>query len=162
MLCQCPKLTPLQSRLLASVTALALLGLLYWSLSNPHFAYAAELEIDGSGLLRSGEDHNWHRIQEERLQEDGIDLDDDGVEGKAVEDGMLEMRQAQVEAKDISGNNVGNLDNIEPGNNTVWRFSRSLLNGNHTDSGPGLPANVTASSGDAIEHVELRKRSTDD
>lgn len=159
MLWQCPKLTPLQSRLLASVSALALLALLYWSVSSPHFAYAAELEVDGSGLLRGGKDHNWHRIAEERLKADGIDLGEDEVGVREFGYETLELRQAQVEAKDISGNNIANKDNIQPGNNTVWRYPRSLLNEAHTEVGPGLPENATSPAEDNVSHVELRRRS---
>ena len=67
MLCQCPKLTPLQSRLLASVTALALLGLLYWSLSNlaaqteqwprvgvPRFAFWLMSSAPSARAIRAG------------------------------------------------------------------------------------------------------------
>ena len=77
MLCQCPKLTPLQSRFLASVAALALLALIYWSLSDPRFAYAAELDFDGAGQSRGGEDHNWHRIAQTALERDGITMEED-------------------------------------------------------------------------------------
>ena len=156
MLCQCPKLTPLQSRLLASVTGLALIALLYWSLSDKHFAYAAELEVDGSGWSRGGEDHNWHRIAEERLVEDGIEvgLGEESVEGWE----RLELRQENAEAKEIGGNDAGNLDNIEAGSNTVWRYARSLLEGPRAEVGPGLPENVTAPVISTPSHKELRRR----
>ena len=163
MLCQCPKLTPLQSRLLASVTGLALIALLYWSLSDKHFAYAAELEVDGSGWSRTGEDHNWHRIAEERLAEDGVEVE--LGEDKTSASERLELRQVNADAMAIGGNNVGNLDNIQAGNNTVWRYPQSLSHGPRTEKGPGLPENVTAPSLGISSHAELRRRSeaeTDD
>ena len=73
MLCKCPHLTPLQSRLAASVLSLVLVAIVFWSLSNPHFAYASELGDDGAGNSRPGEDHNWHRIEDERLIADGVE-----------------------------------------------------------------------------------------
>lgn len=160
MLCQCPKLTPLQSRLLASVTGLALIALLYWSLSDAHFAYAAEFDTDGAGLSRGGADHNWHRIAEQRLAEDGVRVDmGEEAEGERK---RVELRQARAEAKDITGNNQGQLENIQAGNNTVWRYPHSLLTSDHAEIGPGLPENVTAPLQADARHAELRRRSEAD
>ena len=148
----CAKLTPLQSRLAASVVSLAMIALLYWSLSSPTFAYAAELSVDGAGASRGGHDHNWHRIEHERLLEDGLDDD-------------LEVRASAAPTAPpmiIGGNNVGNTDNIQAGNTTVWSYSRALLYGNFTPSGPGLPPDVSLEGGRKGEHKELRKRAGND
>ena len=71
----------------------------------------------------------------------------------------LEARQVNADAMQISGNNAGNLDNIQAGNNTVWRYPRSLLNEPHAEAGPGLPENATGPGQVPVRHAELRKRS---
>ena len=156
MLCHCPKLTPLQSRFLASVVALAILGLIYWSLSNPHFAYAAELEFDGSGSRRGGEDHNWHRIAEETLEVDGIELEDGG---ESVGAGVLTARAPATST--TGGNDVANNQNIEPGQTTLWKYPKEQLQSRHADRGRGLPNNIRDVSDVAERHLELRKRDAD-
>lgn len=151
MLFQCSKLTPLQSRFLASLLALVSVGVIYWSLSSRSYsAYAAELEIDGSGQSRSGADHNWHRIQQQRLEADGIDVD-------SVEDGGERLRRRATSPTAISGNNEPNSLNILPGNVTVWKYASSLLAAPPAATGSGLPAFVARQ---AVErkHTELRKR----
>ena len=154
MLCRCPKLTPLQSRLLASTATLILLALIYWSLSTPHFAYAAELDIDGSGKSRSGQDHNWHRIGE--LDLEGRETDDAYMEDASDIDRRV-MQETQFQ-----GNNVGTKLNAEPGNSTLWEFPNTLLLGNHTDIGPGLPGALAGERIILSPHPELRKRDIDD
>ncbi|KAK3115072.1 hypothetical protein LTR53_005938 [Teratosphaeriaceae sp. CCFEE 6253] len=146
-------LTPLQSRFVASFGTLLLLGLIFWTLSNPHLAYAAELGEDGSGQVRGGEDHNWHRIQEQRLREDGI-VADEGETG----DGLLGIRQAAATATAISANNAPNQLNIQPGNTTLWVYSNDLLRDPSTPTGPGLPVDPVEKRGAEDEHRDLRKR----
>ena len=153
MLCPCPKLTPLQSRLLASVLTLVLLGVVYWALSHPHIAYAAELDYDGGGRLRGGEDHNWHRIALEEVETywaEGVDAEDDT--GTAV----LSARAPAVST--TGGNNVPNTDNIEPGGTTVWEFTNEQLNSRPAERGPGLPRDLPGVEDDSLQHTELRRR----
>ncbi|EME48291.1 calcium channel-like protein [Dothistroma septosporum NZE10] len=158
MLCQCPKLTPLQTRLLASVTALALLGLVYWSLSNPHFAYAAELPIDGSGQLRAGEDHNWHRIHDDESSEDEHELEE--LETRDEYHAVV-PRQTAAATSQIAENNAGTSGEIAPGNTTIWVYPNKLLIANHTEIGAGLPSQLSGKRVVAQEHLELRKRDED-
>lgn len=151
MLFQCPKLTPLQSRFVASFAALVMLGIIYWSLSSPHFAYAGELVVDGNGEVREGQDHNWHRIEEQRLKDDGI-VDDDG-------EGDTALYERAVSEMTISGNNAPNLLNIMAGNTTVWLYPKELLLQNFTETGPGLPSQIGVKRDfDKGLHSELRKR----
>ena len=157
MLWQCPKLTPLQSRFLASVVALAILGVLYWTLSDAHFAYAAELEFDGSGQQR-GEDHNWYRIAQESL-EGSPSEDHEGTEG-IIGSTTLTARAPSVSR--TGGNNVANNENIQPGNTTVWMFPRSQLLSAHAETGPGLPDEVKLLAHTDQQHVDLRKRALED
>lgn len=150
MLFHCPKLTPLQSRFAASFGALFLLVLVYWSISSPHFAYAAELEVDGSGQSRVGEDHNWHRIERALLL-------DDGVEDEKDVQVVVERRQTDVTA--ISENNAPNNLNILPGNTTLWVYSAALLNSAAAPATPGLPSPLDYDNvNEAVEHAELRRR----
>ncbi len=157
LLCPCPKLTPLQSRFLASVAALAILGLIYWSLSDAHFAYAAELEFDGSGQsrIRTGEDHNWHRIGLDALEWDEGDNEEIGIDPTPV----LAARAATTST--IGGNNNANIDNIQPGDTTVWLFPQSQLMGRHAEVGLGLPSDPEEDDDAVLEHVDLRKRDSD-
>lgn len=159
MLCQCAKLTPLQSRFLASVVALALLALIYWTLSTPHFAYAAELEFDGSGRSRiGGEDHNWHRIARDDLDgdEDVIGVHSDWREEVRRDSAGVYVRATQQ--KTTSGNNDANVENIQPGDTMVWRFPKDQLMSEHAERGPGLPSDGSMAS-DKVEerHIDLRR-----
>lgn len=155
MLCQCPKLTPLQTRLVASLGALALIVLVYWSLSNPHFAYAAELAYDGTGQLRGGEDHNWHRIRESG-NEDGIGEGEERATGKKHASTLAKRQSA--EAAQISGNNIGTPYNVYPGNTTIFLYPNRFLTANRTEKGPGLPNDLTGKRDVDLQHAELRKR----
>lgn len=159
MVLPCPKLTPLQTRLFASVSALALLALVYWSLSSPHFAYAAELELDGRGFPRSsGDDHNWHRIEDLAVLEEW-DEREEVVKGEDEEDyNNHSYGKRADEATQIRGNNVATSYDLAAGNTTLLEFPRTLLEGNHTDSGEGLPSDLVERRLDGVRHAELRKR----
>lgn len=153
MFCKCPHLTPLQSRFAASFLALVLVAIVFWSLSNPHFAYASELQNDGAGNSRPGEDHNWHRIEEERLLADGI--------GEGNADDVVVARQSSKEQEEvaISGNNEPNQLNIEAGQTARWTYSEELLHGPYGEKGAGLPTPLFPE--DVVEeeaHSELKKR----
>ncbi len=150
----CPKLTPLQTRFLASVATLALLGLIYWTLGHTPLAYAAELDFDGRGESRGGEDHNWHWIAQEALEGDGIN---DEVAGAGTT--VLSARAPAVSS--TGGNNVPNIDNIEAGNTTVWMFSSEQLRSQHAKKGPGLPPFEDLIADAKVQHGELRKRDGD-
>ncbi|TVY73218.1 Calcium influx-promoting protein ehs1 [Lachnellula suecica] len=65
-----PKLSPLQSRLAASLIASLMLLLLYFTFASPHFAYAADVDS-----IRA-EDHNHERL----LARPFLDIDVDGLE----------------------------------------------------------------------------------
>ena len=157
MLCKCPHLTPLQSRLAASVLSLVLVAIIFWSLSNPHFAYASEVSDDGAGNSRSGEDHNWHRIEDERLMADGVGLEFE--ERSSVE----RLRAEQPEQVAISGNNEPNQLNIEAGQTARWSYSEKLLHGPYGEKGAGLPTPLFLDEVvEAIEHSELRRRDEQD
>ena len=156
MLFRCPTLTALQSRFAASFAALVFLGLIYWTLSNPHLAYAAELDVDGSGTLRLGDDHNWHRIED---QDDSYyGLDDE--ETSAAVSTQKPKRQAAA-ATAIGENNAPNNLNIEAGNTTLWVYPKALLTSAHADIGAGLPSEMGIKLRDVLPHAELRRRQDD-
>ncbi|KAK5118612.1 hypothetical protein LTR85_008077 [Meristemomyces frigidus] len=150
MLFQCPKLTPLQSRFAASCAALLMLGIIYWSLSSPHFAYAAELEVDGSGRSRGGDDHNWHRIEQQMLEDDGV------AQGDGKRSSVLVGRAVTPQA--ISGNDAPNLLNIQAGTTTLWEYPKALLASSKATTGPGLPSELDQKRDVEPQHAELRKR----
>lgn len=161
---QCPKFTPLQTRLFASVTALALLALVYWSLSNPHFAYAAELSLDGTGQPRSsGEDHNWHRIEDLVSLDETEELEDrhgrqeEGEEAEEESHNHIYGKRATA-ATTIMGNNIGTDYQLLPGNMTLLVFPNQYLTANKTDSGVGLPSEVQEKRLSSVKHAELRRR----
>ncbi|GAB7365365.1 hypothetical protein MBLNU230_g6444t1 [Neophaeotheca triangularis] len=163
MLCQCPpKLTPLQSRLAASLLALSLVAVFLWTLSSPTFAYAQESAIDGSGRIRDGTDHNWHRLQqaapelELELDEDAFALtDENGTErhnkAKRQDDGDEPMA--------IDDNDSPNNMNAVAGETTYWVYSKDLLLATRADKPKGLPGeSEDKRSIEAPDHLELRKR----
>lgn len=147
-----PRLTPLQSRLLASTAALVFLTLTYWFLSDAHFAYAAELDVDGTAQSRGSADHNWRRIQGHYPEDerDGLDAlaEDGALRRDGLDDASLEPRQLSQQT--IQGNDVGNVDNILPGHLTIWRFPAELLRSRAEER----------SEEDGSQHVELRRRDT--
>lgn len=152
MLCKCPHITPLQSRLVASVLALALVAIVLWSLSNPHFAYAAQLDGDaGRGESRRGEDHNWHRIEGKGLDKDGFE----GEEGK----GLLLARQEE-NATDIGANDAGVNLNIGAGQTERWRYPERLLHGPYGQRGAGFPSPLFEDEQhvEEMRHRELKRR----
>ena len=163
MRCQCPKLTPLQARLIASVGALALIALVYWSLANPHFAYAAELAYDGRGELRGGgdhSDHNFYRIQQS-LIEDGVESAEvPGSTGNEAQDEQILKRQ--TEDQQISGNNIGTPYELSPGSTTIFEYPSRLLTANHTEKGDGLPSDLSGKRVIKLQHSDLRKRQDSD
>ncbi|KAF2811886.1 uncharacterized protein BDZ99DRAFT_461843 [Mytilinidion resinicola] len=134
---QFPKLTPLQSRLAASLIASAILVLVYLFLTPNHFAYAAELD----SILQ--EDHNHHRLHA-RVPTDLLDdLDDyDDAEGYEAEFmGVSRSIIGRVAAfSDALTNNVVNRMDIDPGLTHNYVFAKAQIMGNHTDKGVGFPS----------------------
>ncbi|KAK4996426.1 hypothetical protein LTR66_003953, partial [Elasticomyces elasticus] len=145
----CPKLTPLQSRFAASLVASIILVIIYFSLSNPRFAYAAELSAPNGGRIRDGEDHNWHRLEgaddvEGYALEEEEDLLLDRIEEERGEEQevVVRVKRATASAAPIAlpGNNApGNL-NIDAGKIDYWVFRNATLWGRKTIMGEGLPS----------------------
>ncbi|SMR46463.1 unnamed protein product [Zymoseptoria tritici ST99CH_1E4] len=167
MLIQCPKFTPLQTRLIASVTALALLALVYYSLASPHFAYAAELPHDGTGELRTieGEQHlvQWEDSVDPIVQL-RLDPEHEGEDAQndAQKDEITHSRRA-LQTETIRGNNIATRYDLSAGNTTLLEFPNRFLIGNHTESGKGLPGTLDRRTTGPIKpkHAELKKRSAE-
>lgn len=162
MRCQCPpKLTPLQSRLAASLLALSLVAIFYWTLSSPHFAYAQELSVDGSGNIRDGADHNWHRLHQAALESD-LELDEGGDNRLTDDngtDGHRLGKRAVVEPTPIDDNNVPAKMNGVAGETTYWVYERRLLEADPMDEPEGLPNEIKSKrSTEVLDDAELSKK----
>ncbi|GAB7352897.1 hypothetical protein MBLNU459_g3488t3 [Dothideomycetes sp. NU459] len=167
---QLPKLTPLQSRFVVSLTASIALLVIYYFLWTPTFAYAAELHRpgDAGGQLIAGYDEHPQLAQSDYDNNNDNNNNNNNDNDNDNEDdspGNEQARRAEVVANTLGQNNVpGNL-NIEPGKSQVWLYPNTTLYGNFTDKGKGLPSNVGASTVDAVadgsqdetKHREIRQ-----
>ena len=163
-----PKLTPLQSRFAASFAASCLLLLLcFFSFSNPHFAYAAEV----ASIIPT--DHNHPLVSHLRSIEEELRLQDDHPF-----DGQDQRYEPDFEGlgKSIVGRQepeVVDLDNNTPGNKSIglgdqqfWRFPQTALEGPQTFATPKLPPSPGKRSAEEdkeeirgdVEALDLRKR----
>jgi calcium channel MID1 len=122
---QLPKLTPLQSRFLASFVASAILVILYLTLSSRQFAYAADLDS------RIPPDHNHPIIldSDTPLEESEADLEDDKRNAESLHGFAMRASQSIVSA--LENNSPRNL-NIEFGQTQNWVFSIQSVK-------PGIP-----------------------
>ncbi|KAH0846313.1 Calcium influx-promoting protein ehs1 [Fonsecaea pedrosoi] len=135
------KLTPLQARFTACLSASVVLLLLYLTLTKPSFAYA--LEADSSRI--SSEDHNFYVIQ-------------DRDEGQETEESRITVR-AEVGVSALANNDPAS-SNIEIGQTQNWVFPRDAINGPHGTPGVGLPGAKVEDAELLLERHELRKRQT--
>ena len=138
---QFPKLTPLQSRFAASFAASCVLLLLYFfSFSNPHFAYAAEV----ASITPTDHNHplalQLRSIEEElRLQDDHpFDGQDQRYEPDFEGLGRSIVGRQEPEITDLDNNVPGNKS-IGLGDQQFWRFSQTALEGPQTSATPDLP-----------------------
>ncbi|EXJ79882.1 hypothetical protein A1O3_08167 [Capronia epimyces CBS 606.96] len=122
-----PKLTPLQSRFVASLAASLVLLAVYLFLSKPHFAYAAEL-----GPRIPPEDHNHYLIYDEGES----DIFGEGAQGQeAVK--IVSRAEAGVSAL---ANNAPQNSNINVGETQHWVMPKDVIDGPGGTTGPGLPS----------------------
>ena len=133
-----PKLTPLQSRFAASLGATIILFLLYYCLSQPAFAYAAEID------LRIPPDHN-HPILDQSFTDDEPNLDE-----------LLVKRQNDGNAMQIF-NNQPRAMNIASGETQNWLITQDTLNGPPGDRGPGLPSPTGANASRIFEDEDIEE-----
>ena len=135
---QLPKLTPLQSRFVASLTASAILLILFFSLTKPHFAYAVELDS------RIPPDHN-HPIISDLIWD--LFEHDDGVHFLSQE--LHSRAPSGVSA--LANNAPQNL-NINSGETQNWMVPKQVILGPHGVRGKGLPGGT--------QRTELRRQET--
>lgn len=142
------KLSPLQSRMAASLGASLLLFLLYLALSSPNFAYASELE---STLP---EDHNHERLTVPYLTDEveELELRDDIYEPEFVgADRAIIGRQTLPDPSEVP-NNVGREINVTPGGQPQYfMFTNASLHGTRSGPSTALPSSS----------VPLRRRKND-
>ncbi|KKY25464.1 putative calcium channel subunit mid1 [Phaeomoniella chlamydospora] len=155
---QFPKLTPLQSRFAASLLASAFLLLLYYTLANPTFAYAADVD----SILPS--DHNHPII---------FDIDDlltDSIDHEALDDpyepefSLFDRSIAGRAAAGVTAlaNNDAQQMNIEIGDIQYYVFTKEELASNLSAATPGLPSAVERRDEKVELRMDLKKRQSDD
>jgi calcium channel MID1 len=136
-----PKLSPLQSRLAASLIASIMLFLLYFAFSFPHFAYAADVDS-----IRP-DDHNHDRL----LATPFLDLDF----------GELDLREASFEYEaeflgvdrgiigrattdpTVLTNNERSTTNINQGQLVSYKFTNASLWGSKSTTDTGFPSQIS-------------------
>lgn len=142
----CPKLSPLQSRLAASLTALLILILIYLSLAGPsNLAYAAEIPAPPS--VGENADHNHVRLAEENSLEGflGAELDarDAGIDEVRYEPEFVGVSRDIIGRQDetymLLSNNAPGTNTLAAGKTMFYRFENSSVWGNLSDATPGLP-----------------------
>jgi calcium channel MID1 len=146
---QLPKLTPLQSRFLASFLASAILVVLYLTLTSPQFAYAVDLDS------RIPPDHNHPIVLESdfQVEEHEGDLEDDERNAESLYGIVSRAIEAIVQGLE---NNIPQNLNIGFGETQNWVFSMSAIK-------PGIPGlqlpyDNTTDVGQVQARDELRKR----
>ncbi|EFE43160.1 calcium channel subunit Mid1 [Trichophyton verrucosum HKI 0517] len=135
-----PKLTPLQSRFAASLAATILLIILYFALSNPHLAYATD--VDALIIERHGPpDLTFTDTQEQiSVQWDHVSIQ--GENRLDTEDGADIERRAAPGTEALA-NNVAKLKNIKIGEVQYWVFPKEAVHGPKSPPTPGLPSDIS-------------------
>ncbi|QSZ35068.1 hypothetical protein DSL72_007932 [Monilinia vaccinii-corymbosi] len=138
-----PKLSPLQSRLAASLVGSIMLLILYLAFSSSHFAYAADVDS-----IRP-EDHNHERLMDMNMLE--LDSEDedigprvDGYDAEFV--GFERSIMGRVASENDPTpllNNRAVTTNIEQGDTIPFSFLNSSLWGALSPQTGGLPSPVT-------------------
>lgn len=147
-----PKLSPLQSRLAASLIASIMLLLLYFAFASPHFAYAADVDS-----IRP-EDHNHERI----LIRPYLDIDIAELEMReisyeaefsGIDRGIIGRAPTGNEPKEII-NNRKEETNIALGQTVSYMFSSASLFGQKSTT-RALPASLWSQEKDFEDGNDL-------
>ncbi|KAF7874742.1 hypothetical protein EAF04_001917 [Stromatinia cepivora] len=137
-----PKLSPLQSRLAASLMGSIMLLILYLTFSSSHFAYAADVDS-----IRP-EDHNHERLMDINIleldsEEEVIELGVEGYEAEFVGFDRSIIGRVASETDPIPLlNNRAVTTNIEQGQTISFSFLNSSLWGAFSPQASGLPSPV--------------------
>lgn len=136
-----PKLSPLQSRLAASLIASAMLLVLYFMIASPHFAYAAEV-----GSIHP-EDHNHERLAGPILEVDLEQLEAREVqqyEGDFVryDNAIIERGLEIVRATGPTElqNNAPVTSSVDQGQTVQFSFLKASVYGSLSPATSGLPS----------------------
>ena len=155
-----PKLSPLQSRFAASLIALVMVLLLYFSFSLPHFAYAANVDS-----LR-GKDHQHERLLDLPFLEvdiEELELRETGYEAEFIgyDKGIIGRAPVANEPTALINNRM-DVTNIEQGQTMSYSFLKASVFGEISPNTTGLPSPVTirginANRGEDEEGVLIRE-----
>lgn len=160
-----PKLSPLQSRLAASLIASFMLLMLYLAFAAPHFAYAADVD----SIAR--EDHNHERLLSKAL----LDIDVEDLESRTFEyeadfigyDRGIIGRAPNANTPTALVNNQPDLTNVPQGMTMQYVFQNASLWGDLSAPTAGLPSAIEGrdvgdlgdDEEDDEEHLEVELRS---
>lgn len=136
-----PKLSQLQSRLTASLTASIILLLIYFTISSPNFAYAAEVE----STRPEDHNHNNNRLAHAIIfqdEEEDLELQENQYESQFFGfDRSIVGRAATGDPTNLTNNMVVNT-NIVMGESMYYVFSKSEVWGDVDASINNLPSPV--------------------
>jgi calcium channel MID1 len=149
-----PKLSPLQSRLAASLIASILVLALYFAFSLPQFAYAADVDSIGR------EDHNRERLLDMPFLEvdiEELDLREVGYEAEflGVDRGIIGRAPTANEPTALINNRM-DLTNVEQGQLVSYSFLNASVFGALSPNTTGLPSPVRIRD----FHTELGEETT--
>ncbi|ODH26048.1 hypothetical protein ACO22_04859 [Paracoccidioides brasiliensis] len=157
----CPKLSPLQSRFVASLAATLFILILYFILSNPSFAYA--IEVDSI----KHKDHNHPITLELELS---LDFDTPPLGNSQIQASKLNlggvsaiiMRRAPDGLVALA-NNAPEKRELEPGETLYFKFPKAALAGPKSGPPAGLPGGngVEFLDGLSVDIDELELRDND-
>jgi calcium channel MID1 len=134
-----PKLSPLQSRLAASLIASIMLVLIYFAFMSPHFAYAADVDS-----IRP-EDHNHERLLGRPildLEFEELELREPTYEAQFVGVDRGIIGRATTEPIPLTNNGM-QLTNIPQGQLVSYMFSNTSLWGPLSPVKSSLPSQIT-------------------
>jgi calcium channel MID1 len=135
-----PKLSPLQSRLAASLIASIMVLALYFAFSLPHFAYAADVD----SIRR--EDHNHERLLDMPFLEvdiEDLELREVGYEAEFIgyDRGIIGRAPAANTPTALISNRM-DLTNVEQGQTVSYSFLNASVFGELSPNTTGLPSSV--------------------
>jgi calcium channel MID1 len=133
-----PKLSPLQSRLAASIIASIMLVLIYFAFMSPHFAYAVDVDS-----IRP-EDHNHERLLGGPLLDfdfEELDLEEPTYEAHFVGVDRGIIGRATNEPMILTNNGMQET-NIPQGQLVSYMFSNASLWGSLSPINSGLPSQI--------------------
>lgn len=152
-----PKLTPLQSRLVASLGASIVLLVIWITLTSPNFAYALDLDSI------QPEDHNHVRLARPYIDE--RDSDDLESASGLYEPGFFGIdraiigRQAATAAPSALTNNVPTVINVTPGSTQYFVFTNTSLQSTPNGPSTALPSSsipLRRSEEEPLDYEQLK------